>query len=286
MNAVKVGLLIAVSSMANGCAEFPALTFHQTEETLLKICEMIVNKQKGAYFRFGDGDVNLANGQLDMFQRPNSRLMAEMCEAFALQGDTVLKTLNLYCRELGGFEEGMFRLNHEEYFEDCLRTLRRAEPMWGAPIQDVYSHVALHFAATQYPDFAIEFLKFLRRSDCFMLVGNKDIPKRVRDVLFGEECLFVPTPKEQSYSAIDSIEAECIEHLQKRNDYKIVVTAMGCSGRALQKRLWNRFDNIFLFDFGSLMDAVCGWKTRAWINLTHFNGPAFLKRLKNELENE
>lgn len=283
MKLLKV-VLLSVAAAAHACAEFPDLKFHQTEETLLRICEIIMHKQKGAYLRFGDGDVNLANGRIDMLQRPNPALAAEMCEAFALQGDTVLKTLNLYCRELGGFEEGMFRLNHEEYYHDCINTLNKAAPIWGGPIQNVYSHAALHFAATEYPDFAVEFLKFLRNSDCFMLVGNKDIPQRVRDVLFGEDCLFVPTPKEQSYNEIDRIEAECARHLETATDYKIVITAMGCSGRALQKRLWNRFDNIFLFDFGSLMDAVCGWKTRAWINVTHFNGPDFLRRFKQSLD--
>ena len=58
---------------------------------------------------------------------------------------------------------------------------------------------------------------------------------------------------------------------------------MGCSGRALQKRLWNNLDNVFLFDFGSLMDAICGWPTRQWIDLTHFDTKQFLHLLKNEL---
>ena len=42
---------------------------------------------------------------------------------------------------------------------------------------------------------------------------------------------------------------------------------MGCSGRVLAKRLYNNVENIFLFDFGSLMDILCGWDTRAWISL-------------------
>ena len=55
---------------------------------------------------------------------------------------------------------------------------------------------------------------------------------------------------------------------------------MGCSGRVLQKRLYNNHDNIFVFDFGSLMDALCGWNTRAWIELTNFDKDKILEKIK------
>ena len=35
-------------------------TFYSTKETLDKIEEIISNKKKGVYLRFGDGDLNLA----------------------------------------------------------------------------------------------------------------------------------------------------------------------------------------------------------------------------------
>ena len=55
---------------------------------------------------------------------------------------------------------------------------------------------------------------------------------------------------------------------------------MGCSGRALMKRLWNKFDKVFFFDFGSLLDALCGWNTRAWIELTNFEHKKFIEKLE------
>ena len=54
---------------------------------------------------------------------------------------------------------------------------------------------------------------------------------------------------------------------------------MGCSGRAMQKRIWDNYNNVFLFDFGSLMDALCGDKTRAWIELTNFDKSTILDLL-------
>ncbi len=277
--------LCALTSSIAGSTQFPMLRFHKTKETLFTIMDLISQKQKGIYLRFGDGDINLANGHGDMLQKPNDRIKREMQGAFLLNGPNIIKALPIMCRELDSFEEGMFYLNHEVEYKVCLQYLNKTQPLWGQPITDVYSPVALHFAGTQYPELAIEFLKFLRNSNCFMLVGNKDIPPVVRKVLFGDKCHFVPTPTKQAYEAIDAVEQECLTYLDNANphDYKIIVTSMGCAGRVLQKRLWDRYDNIFLFDFGSMMDAMCGWNTRAWIGLTHFNGVAFLKKLAHSI---
>ncbi len=63
------------------------------------------------------------------------------------------------------------------------------------------------------------------------------------------------------------------------SEYSVVVTSMGCSGRAMQKKIWDNHDNYFLFDFGSLMDALCGWETRAWIEMSNFNREEFIKKI-------
>lgn len=260
-------------------AEFECLKFHKTKETLLKIQEIISSKQKGAYLRFGDGDLELAHGQRDLLQYADHTLQREMQEALALNGPTVLKTLPLYCPELGGHEPGMFPGNHEAPYEWCVNILRKAKPLWDNEFRDVYSHVALHFAASQMPDVCIDFLKFLKKSNCTVFIGNKNVPKAIRDMLFGPDCVFIPTPPTNSYAEIDRIENETLKVAGLSDKYQIIVTAMGCSGRPLQKRLWNKLNNIFLFDFGSLMDALCGWNTRAWIELTKFDEKKLIEAL-------
>ena len=106
---------------------FPQLKFHQTIPTLTKIREIIESKQKGMYLRFGDGDVNLAEGVYDMYQVPRQDLASEMREAFALNGPTILKTLPLYCAELNGLEEGMFPGNCETDLTWCTQIINRAQ---------------------------------------------------------------------------------------------------------------------------------------------------------------
>ncbi len=210
--------------------------------------------------------------------------MLEMQEAFNINGPTVLKALPLGCRELNGYEPGMSPGNHEAPYDWCLDILHKTQPLWGENITHVYSLVALHYAISYKPQLAIQFLKFLKKSPCYMLIGNANIPAEIRETLFGKNCIFIPTPPQESYRSIDSIEKACLEQIADNEDYKIIITAMGCSGRALQKRLWKKLNNVFLFDFGSAMDALCGWHTRAWIDITKFDEKAFLNSLNSEVK--
>lgn len=259
----------------------PASPFHYNKsvETLTKIRDIISRQEKGVYFRFGDGDVILANGKDDSYQEKNQNLQLEMQEAFALNGPTVLKCLPLACNVFCGLEPGMFEGNHAWSDDSCMEIFSLAKPLWNAPFEEVYSMTALAHLATANRFFCLSFLKFLKESGCTILVGNCNIPDGVRTILFGDRCKFVPTPARNSYAEIDRIEAECLKNYDAAEGYQVIITSMGCSGRILQKRLWNRLDRVFLFDFGSLMDAICGWPTREWIYLVQFDPNEFLTQL-------
>lgn len=252
--------------------------FHKTIDTLETIRQIIMNQEKGAYLRFGDGDINLAYGKVDMMQEPNPRLQQEMREAFALDGPTVLKCIPLYCKEFDGYEEGMDWNVHLCGWQGSQLLLDDCKVLWGAPITDVYSHVALCFAATQYQEYCFEFLSFLK-TQRIILIGNQFIPDWLRQLLFSEECVFIPAPARQSYLAIDRLEEQVLAASSGMDGYKVIITSMGCSGRPLQKRLWQQLDHVFLFDFGSLMDALAGWHTREWIRVTQFDPQNFVRNL-------
>lgn len=257
--------------------------FHQTEKTLSKILKIITKQKKGAYLRFGDGDINIAHNQHDQFQKADKNLTEEIRFALSLQDNSVLKSLPLQCKELGGWEPGMFPGNHEAPYAWCKKILSRAQPFWGAPITQVYSPVALCFAATERISLCVHFLQQLKKSGCFALVGNQNIPSAIKNILFGNECLFLPTPTKNAYTAIDNVEKELDTLLANDASYKVIILAMGVSGRALASRLWKKHDAIFLFDFGSLIDALCGWETRAWIELTNFNPKKILDLLDSKI---
>lgn len=256
--------------------------FHRSLETLESIQQIIRKKEKGVYLRFGDGDINLACNADDCHQKSNPQLGQEMRDVFKLHGPNILKCLPLHCKELGGWEPGMFPGNHEWSFEECKFYLAAAQMFWNHPLDDVYCMVALSHAAIQHPERCIEFLKFIKTAAPIVLIGNENIPVAVREALFGKGVIFIPAPADQSYSSIDDLEHDCLEAIKTTGDYTIIVTSMGCAGRVLQKRLWMQLDDVFLFDFGSLMDALCGWATRQWIKDTKFNPDTILDGLSEE----
>ena len=267
-----------------GSLSISKIDFHDTRQTLLKIKSIISNKEKGAYLRFGDGDVNLALGQSELMQSSNMKLQKEMEEAFLLHSITILRAFPLACKEFHGYELGMFPGNHEAPYQWCINLLNKVSHLWKDSFQELYSPTALCFAATQYPDFCIDFLSFIKASHCAVLIGNENIPNSIKDLLFGRECIFISAPAKNSYDKIDQLEAECLQKIDNTNEYKIIITSMGCSGRVLQKRLWKKLDNVFLLDFGSLMDALCGLNSRAWIELTNFDEKRFITWLDSEVK--
>lgn len=269
--------LNAINSIA------PHLKYHKSKETLDTILHLIKTQQKGMYLRFGDGDVNLATGKGDMLQKSNPRLQQEMREALSINGPGVLKSLCLQCAKFGGYEEGMIAGKFLSNYQISHDMLRKVKPLWGADITDIYAVTALHYLATDHTQEAIRFLQLLKRSNCTVFVGNRNIPHAIRESLFGSQCAFVSAPPEQSYNQIDRIERLVLHKLSDSSEYQVVIVAMGCAGRVLQKRLWQKADNLFIFDFGSLMDALCGWDTRAWMQLSNFNHQEFLKRMLQKM---
>ena len=255
------------------------LVYHDSRDTLSTVLEVIKSGQKGMFMRFGDGDINLATGKHDMFQHSNARLQHEMREAMGINGPGVLKGLCLQCKEFGGFEEGMLPGKFLSSYEGSSRIFNQASEFWGTAITDVYCVVALHYLATDYKREAIRFLRELKQQNCTILVGNELIPESLRTQLFGTQCAFIPTPSSQAYRDIDRIENEVLQEIAWSDEYQVIILAMGCTGRVLQKRLWHKVNNLFIFDFGSLMDAFCEWDTRAWMQLSGFNASAFLKEL-------
>lgn len=281
--AILTMLNLLIGSINNRAeTENSPIIFHQSKDTLLKVIDIIAQKKKGAYIRFGDGDINIACGQSDSNQIVTNKISEEMRQVLKMQGEYVLKALPLNCAEFGGLEKGMFPGNHEWPYSACVSFIKRVTPFWNAPLKDVYSAVALHFMATKDPNFCVRFLQCLKNSNTTLFIGNEHVPNAVKNALFGPNCVHIRTASRNAFIDIDRAEEESIAELSKDQNYKVVVLAMGCSGKVLIKRLWNKTDNVFFIDFGSLIDALCGWNTRAWIELTGFDKEKFLNLLSKQ----
>ena len=253
--------------------------FHSTEETLDAVLDVISKKEKGVYLRFGDGDIALASGISELYQSINEKLFGLMREAVNLRGKNVIKTLPLHCKEWDTLEDGMCPGNHENNSEWCENIINSFLNISDVPENEFYSTVALSHQAIQNPTKTISFLREIGPKVKYF-IGNENIPKEILDILFNENVIHIKTPSRDSFSKFDQIYTNFMEKVADDDEYSVVVTSMGCTGRAMQKKIWDRYDNFFLFDFGSLMDSLCGWETRVWMEVTNFDKSKFLEDLK------
>jgi hypothetical protein len=185
-----------------------------------------------------------------------------MSEAFRVKSDYVHKSIVLYSN-LFGFEKGMKEGIHLLRDIDALKYLSVSHKY--IDLKKIFSPVALHYLSNTNKEFCLNFLRFLKSQEP-IFVGNENINKDVADKLFGS--IHIKTPSSNSYNEIDRIEQELVDVLDSINEFKVVVVAMGCPGRVFQKRIINKGYNVYLFDFGSLLDAFNGEQTRAWVRLT------------------
>lgn len=255
-----------------------SVNYFSTKETLEKIKRCISQDKTGVYLRFGDGDINLALGKSELFQGSNPVLTELMIQAFQLKGDNIFKALPLHCDALETVEDGMFPGNHEGQSEWCKNLINSYYQISNCENSlELYSAVALCHQAVVDPDYTVAFLKEIG-SKVKYFIGNETIPKDVLKTIFNENVIHIPTPSSNSFSEFDSIYDNFSNNVGLDQEYSVVITSMGCSGRPMQKRIYDNYENFFLFDFGSLMDALCGNATRAWIDLTNFDKDSFLNK--------
>jgi hypothetical protein len=241
------------------------------KQTLDDIENAIINNRVGCYLRFGDGDIFLATGRDDMLQKSSAKLKDEMHEALLIKGEYVFKCLMIHS-ELFGYEKEMFLGNHKNTDMQSLDLIRIAFPYFIG--YKIYSPVALHFEATYNVTRANIFLKHLK-SRTQIFIGNENISSEIVKKLFGNAS-HIKTPSQNAYDKIERIEKETIKTLDNLSQYCVVCLAMGCAGRPMIKRLFSRNYNIFLFDFGSLLDGICGDQSRTWMKVVNVDYNALL----------
>lgn len=243
-------------------------------ETLEVVRIFIVQQKRGAYMRFGDGDIFLALGKSEAFQVSGESLALEMKEAFSLKGKRVLKALMLHS-DLYGSEKEMYIGNHLISSQIADKLLQYAYPFFVG--YTIYSPVALHYVATYYTTIANEFLLLLREQ-AILFIGNENTPENIVRKLFGQ-VKHIKTPERNAYTRIDEIEYDTCVELSKQKKFGVVIVSMGCSGRVLIKRLYKQDYPVFFFDFGSLLDGICGNETRTWLKKSKIDYEVLLNGL-------
>lgn len=232
-------------------------------ETIKLLKLLLLCERPAVFLRFGDGDLNLVEGLPDMMQRPHLELAHYMKTAFSLRGFNVIKTLPLQSEMFGvwpGMAPGVHMADDSGASSMASRALH-----WfvGEP---VYATAALHHTIIYNYNLAISLLKLLKQR-CPIFVGNVETPLLVRNALFGAGHVHVRTPASQAWEAASRVHGELRKYVADASSHPppVIIFAAGCSGRAMAARLWTQNNNVYIFDFGSLLDFLSGQQTRQWI---------------------
>src|SRR5689334_18970954 len=144
-------------------------------KTLEVIQNFIEENKPGAYMRFGDGDIFVATGKNALLHTSTKQLREEMKESFSMKGPDIIKALSIHS-EIYGSEKEMYVGNLMLKDSTINDMLRYAHPFFVG--QQIYSPIALHYAAIYYPEIANQFLKVLKKQTV-LFIGNENTPEEV-----------------------------------------------------------------------------------------------------------
>ena len=243
---------------------FPTSVHIKTpEETIKKMIWFIQEKQKGAYLRFGDGEINIIDGIGAIEQKSDTSLKVEMIQSLNLSGEGVMKSLMIHSKRFG-FSEGMKLGTHLTDDGWAVNLLRRCYQYFIG--HNIYSHAALAYSAQFEREHLDKLLDEIKKVPFRIFIGNKNIPDNVVYKHLGENTFRVFIEPTNTYASVDVIESDVKSLLEKNKDiYGVIILSAGPTANVIQKRLHPVY-NIFSLDFGSMMDALSGNKTRAWID--------------------
>lgn len=234
-----------------------------TKLTLKQIENTILTKQKGAYLRFGDGELMMIkNTGESRNQKFNIELAKELEEAISLNDQYVLKSLAIHSRKFG-MDENMKPGIHERPNWEAERFLLGCYKYFIG--NQIFSPVALHYQVIYNKDNAIKFLRILKSFNPIFVGSEQNNPEILNSLLGSED--FIKTLHRHTYSQIDKIELEIVNKLKERDkDFDVIIFSSGVSSKAIIKRLYLNYDKpIFLFDMGSVVDLFHGRMMWTWV---------------------
>lgn len=262
---------------------------YKSYETINKIIVMISKQEKGAYVRFGDGDLNIIGGINEQYNKFNINAKKELIESITIDDIGYLKGFCLLCNKYNLLENKMWPGNHEWPENRCVLLYKQLYNIRKKDINEYYTPVAFNYYLTTYPEKSFPLMKNIRDlclKNSVIFIGNNSINKNIINLYFGKKYAFIESPSKNSYDSIDNIEKQIFYHLNIDNNYKIIIICCGVTTRCLAKRIWKN-NNVkckyFILDLGSIIDALSGNETRQYILETKFNHIKFNQDFINYL---
>jgi hypothetical protein len=256
-------------------------TIISSQKTLDKVEELLRNRQKGIYLRFGDGDIFILKKiGTHRNQQHDKKLSAELEEAICLSGEGVVKSIAIHSKKFG-IDDYMEPGIHERPDWEAERFLLLSYKYFiGSPI---YSPVALHYQIIYNRSAAIRFFNILRSFEPIFVGSNNNQTDIVKSSLNSN--VFIKTPHRSGYDEVDRIESEIVRALDVRGkSYDVVVFSCGSTAKSLIKRLYLDSErDLFLFDLGSVIDLFHGRMAWTWVRKSGID-QNYIDAFLNELD--
>jgi hypothetical protein len=244
--------------------------FINSQDTLNVIYDYISHKKGGIYLRFGDGDFNLAQNMSDLLSRPSPLLQNKLRNAMSIRDDSVLICIPHHCKELNTVEHGMYPGHHEYAFDQVSYFINILKECNAILPDKIYTNVALSYCSYFNPELIVQLHNEIKKYPV-LFIGNKNYSDDFLIKLFGKDLLRIHTSDNNAFDEYNNVFTDFDNlYISKYNtiEYFIIIIASGCASRAFSYDLYNKYyiynKHFYLFDYGSLLDYLNNWNTRAY----------------------
>jgi hypothetical protein len=230
-----------------------------TAETYRILCDLLDNHKMVYYSRFGDGDLFIIMGRSQANHDYSERLDEEIRQSLSIEHPQFLRGLAVNYPNEKGMTKGMM----ERYYYN--------DEMHDFIVENLKPSLSSVYVSCWFPNYYSAFKpsemnRFLDkyvRPKRKMFIGST--PESEIRKLFGDIQCYIPVPRKNSYSTIETWWPEILKNI---DSVEVVLPATGMATRAVTKRLWELKKEVHVLDLGSLVDAVSSLpSSRKWIKL-------------------
>jgi hypothetical protein len=202
-------------------------SYYPTHETLDRIVQAVLKRERGAYISFGNRDIRSA-----YFMR----------QTFGLNGKNIFKALPFPCRDSRlSIQERTACINDSEM---CYQKIvKPVLAFWGGRVEHLYACNALLASIDQDIHYSARFIRLLKNVSHYLVISDKS---KVYE-LFNNDSII----DSKGRSAQD-----IFSEFQKRvtGAYTVIFLAAGVQGHLLVP--WLLEKNCFVFDCGDIFDSL------------------------------
>lgn len=247
----KTFVILALTSLSLQCVDF-----YPTKETLRRVFNHIVHKEKGAYFSFADEDIQYATS-------PNTIYHTEIVETFALNQPNIYKALPYHCKGVGIGK----KIPLDQIDACCNTTMEKIGPIIGGTKVDLFkpqlfAHEPLAVLAQYDHDmhYCVRFIWALK-TKISIFISQKELPDELKKCLFGSKCSYAAIT---NFSSLNDLEQHCKAIIP--DAFSVIAYEGSTEARILAKRILKSNKNVFLFDLGNFIEILKDEKKEYNIN--------------------